>query len=71
MIPLTIVGLIHDAEQNFGVTCIVFSKLCPQAHKLSISGPALADDPTVPAGIYHDLVFVFKVRTNSYSCGCR
>lgn len=64
-------GLIHDAEYNFGIACIVCRKLGPQAHKLGIRRATLPDDATVPASICSWSVILYKLGMDSYSCGYR
>lgn len=43
--------LIHDAEDNLAVVPVVFRQLDPQARKLLVCRPTLANDGVVPASI--------------------
>ena len=48
----TVMGLIHNSEDNLGVTFVLGSKLAPDVGELSIGWTSLAYNPSVPTGIW-------------------
>ena len=50
-----IVGLVHDAEDDFGLAGVFAGKLRPETCKLSITWSALTYDFAIPASVVVDI----------------